>query len=138
MKQFKHGKRFVYIIGDNAHNVFKIGKADSVKDRLKQLQTGNPFLTIRRVFMFESRNYADKAEKALHEIYSMCRFHGEWFRLSETELIRIGQRVKHFPGYCKTPIAEVIRLNTPIKKTIQPIAVDVFNSEESIVNFLES
>lgn len=79
-----NGRSFVYAIGDGHGNV-KLGVADDVGKRIRQLQTGNPsrlylvaFLTLYR------RCDADRIEREAHRANATERKAGEWFSLSDS------------------------------------------------------
>lgn len=63
--------------------LYKIGVSKDVNKRLKQLQTGNPFV-ITLVERFPTK-YAFKIEAALHVSYKINNVEGEWFDIDITE-----------------------------------------------------
>jgi hypothetical protein len=68
-------------------NLYKIGytkNKNTLKKRVKQLQTGNPN-KIKMVNYFESY-HGRKIETTLHNIYSTRRLEGEWFDLDEYDV----------------------------------------------------
>lgn len=72
------GSCFVYFISDEES--LKIGIANDVPKRLKQLQTGSSSkLNIIHVVPFNSRKEAMKKERELHKKYEAFRLEGEWF-----------------------------------------------------------
>lgn len=78
---------FVYVLLDEQHRR-KLGKTvNDVEKRVKQLQTGNAErITIEyRLAVNDMR----RAETAIHTLFaaSRLRINGEWFKLSESELI---------------------------------------------------
>lgn len=77
------GSSFVYAIGDGHGNV-KIGAADDVRKRIKQLQTGNPSRLYLIAFVrLSSRAAADSVERFAHQDNAADRVHGEWFSMSD-------------------------------------------------------
>ncbi|MFW6219290.1 MAG: GIY-YIG nuclease family protein [bacterium] len=70
----------VYLIkrNDIYNNEYKIGKGSPEK-RKRELQTGSAQQLL-LISYYESK-YASKIEKALHNRYSYCKIHGEWFNL---------------------------------------------------------
>lgn len=75
---------FVYAIGDGHGNV-KIGAADDVRKRIKQLQTGNPAKLYLIAFVrLPSRADADLVERVAHRDNAIDRVHGEWFAISDS------------------------------------------------------
>ena len=72
------GSCFVYFI--SCEESLKIGIANDVQKRLKQLQTGSSSkLNIIHVIPFKSRKEAMKKERELHKKYGAFRLEGEWF-----------------------------------------------------------
>ena len=72
------GSCFVYFI--SCGELMKIGVANNVPNRLKQLQTSNPLeMQIFHVIPFNSRKEAFEEEWRLHSKYALCRVNGEWF-----------------------------------------------------------
>lgn len=80
----KLSKIYILQVGD----FFKIGyTANSVEQRVKQLQTGSPDkITIK--YVFES-NHKMKVERSLHRLFSHKRLSGEFFDLSNEDLNKI-------------------------------------------------
>lgn len=65
--------------------LYKIGYTKkSVKNRILNLQTGNPF-EIKEIAKFESL-YGQRTERTLHNQYSYCRKNGEWFELQYNDV----------------------------------------------------
>jgi len=74
---------YVYIVTDGSH--YKIGiTSGDVSRRLAQLQTGNP-RRLRIVKVIGSDDPA-RTEHTLHVMLQHRRGHGEWFKLSPSEL----------------------------------------------------
>ena len=79
----KPGCSFVYAVGDGHGNV-KIGVAEDVQKRIRQLQTGNPNrLYLVSFLRLASRYDADRVEREAHAAYLQDRVSGEWFALSD-------------------------------------------------------
>jgi predicted GIY-YIG superfamily endonuclease len=83
----KPKRGFVYVLLDQQGRR-KLGKTvNDVEKRVKQLQTGNAEqITIEyRLEVNDMR----RAENAIHDLFaaSRLRINGEWFKLSESELI---------------------------------------------------
>jgi hypothetical protein len=79
----------VYLISSeiNNHTLYKIGITKrEVKDRLKELKTGNA-ATLNIVNVFESK-WATKIESNLHSYFVRKKIEGskEWFNLEETDV----------------------------------------------------
>jgi hypothetical protein len=78
------GCSYCYAIGDG-HGYVKIGAADDVRKRIKQLQTGNPNKLYLIAFVrLQSRHAADCVERAAHLGSAADRVHGEWFSMSDS------------------------------------------------------
>jgi len=86
---------FVYLIGEIDNNGrYKIGstRGKSVKNRLKQLQTGNSSeLYVKEAYETEN---PFKVEKMLHNHFKTSNLNGEWFELSESNVVE-------FKGICE-------------------------------------
>lgn len=77
------GCSFVYAIGDG-HGRVKIGTADDVRKRIRQLQTGNASrLYLIAYLRLRYRFDADRVERAAHEENHADRLSGEWFAMSD-------------------------------------------------------
>jgi hypothetical protein len=76
--------RYIYIL--RCHTFYKIGIASDVKQRICQLQIGNPY-KIELVECFEiDAQYVAKIEKDLHRVLRNKNVSGEWFRLGDEVL----------------------------------------------------
>jgi hypothetical protein len=75
---------FLYVMVDKRTGYHKIGRSKDPKYRERTLQADAP--EIEMVFCFEG--YVNQ-EKRLHEKYAEKRVRGEWFDLSENDLIDI-------------------------------------------------
>ena len=60
-------------------------KDRSSQSRIKKLQTGNPREL--KLFRYVSTFCVSAAETYMHRKYASYRFHGEWFQLSESEIL---------------------------------------------------
>ena len=73
---------FVYIIGNNDHNMFKVGISNDPIRRVKDFQTGNP-LPLSLIKKYNLNSYSSKVEKKIHsfleEDKSVKSMVGEWF-----------------------------------------------------------
>lgn len=88
---------YVYFITDN-HGHIKIGKANDMMARMKELQTGNPYkLSPVLSLWMESEEKAFHLENALHKHLRNFQMEGEWFRaapvmqLLDQEVVTVGQ-----------------------------------------------
>lgn len=90
----KNTKGFVYIFSDTLNEgVFKIGVTKgSLEKRIKKLQTGNPG----EIFVCNSyqTDIPFFIEKHLHFRYDYKREHGEWFRLTDEEVLNFKKTCK--------------------------------------------
>jgi predicted Zn-dependent protease with MMP-like domain len=79
---------YVYIL--KAENgLYKIGKSRSPQTRVNNIRTASPVkIEVYRVFM--STEYSD-TEIRLHELFADFREIGEWFRLTDEELLTIDE-----------------------------------------------
>jgi hypothetical protein len=75
----------VYIL--ESHGLYKIGKASNLSTRLAGLQAGNPH-ELNVVAVITTEAY-EVLERALHRLYIDQRVHGEWFRLSQSDIEEI-------------------------------------------------
>jgi hypothetical protein len=82
--QKSKGKTNVYFIQSINGGPVKIGIADNIDLRLKQLQTGSPFI-LKIIKVFEGVDYG--FEKELQEKFKRYRLHGEWFDEKTLNLI---------------------------------------------------
>lgn len=74
---------YVYVI--ECASMYKIGKADNVEERFKQLQTGNPFpMKIIKVYQ---TYLAHDLETYIHRRLKEYRQKGEWFTLFGIEQV---------------------------------------------------
>ena len=85
-------KKYVYLISDSNTYNYKIGISNNPERRIKTLQTGNDNkLKIVHKILCE---YYTHVEKALHHRYNLNKINGEWFELSNNDVIA-------FPEYCQ-------------------------------------
>lgn len=77
---------YVYLIESYNNQHYKIGVSkNDPKKRLKQLATGNAD-ELRLIAEYKSDNYR-KLEKWLHRKFDAVRLEGEWFELSDDEVL---------------------------------------------------
>lgn len=75
----------------------KIGVAKSITNRLKSIQTGNPYtVEVYRVFILDSEIVARTAESILHAKYVEYKTTGEWFAIPDEALIDIDHCVSSY------------------------------------------
>lgn len=125
----KNRFNYVYIIkGTHKGNIsYKIGKADNLYDRLKKFEVKIPF-DIDLVMSF----YVDNAisfESFLHMKFKDKRKAGEWFDLSEKDLLRILSY-----GLSKEEEDISICINKDIKNTKD----NLYSNDKEYIEYLES
>lgn len=83
--------KYVYLINLEGTDVFKIGHSKNPKQRIKSLQTGNPYKLV-LVESFKSKR-ASQIEKTLHRRFASsktdvdeCKLQGEFFNLSNKDI----------------------------------------------------
>lgn len=76
---------YVYVI--KCREFYKIGKADEVESRIKDLQIGCPYkLELLHKFELESPAKACQLEAELHRVFYKKNGIGEWFKLTLNEI----------------------------------------------------
>ena len=85
-------KKYVYLISDSNTYNYKIGISNNPEKRIKELQTGNEN-KLKIIHKVLCENYKN-VETALHNQYSFLKVNGEWFELSNDDVIS-------FPEYCQ-------------------------------------
>ncbi len=78
---------FVYLFFSPPVKLYKIGWADDTQIRQMRLKTGNPKLEFVMAIPMSCRAQAKLWEKMLHGHFSEKRGEGEWFELSEADLL---------------------------------------------------
>lgn len=74
---------YVYLL--RCEDVYKIGVAHNVADRINQLQTGNSNKIIES-YSVPIGDMAYHVERKLHKLYEHCKVKGEWFRLTDSDV----------------------------------------------------
>ena len=82
----------IYLIKSLNDGFYKIGVSKNPNKRLIELQTGNPS-PVEILYLYESK-LAYKIENSLHNRYSYCKTHGEWFDLSIQEEVSFIENCK--------------------------------------------
>lgn len=83
-----------YLMKDDANGYYKIGMSKNPTYRERTLQSDKPTITLICSKEFSSRTEASELEKYLHKKYANKRERGEWFRLSEQDIINIKESLK--------------------------------------------
>jgi hypothetical protein len=78
------GCRYVYFIHCPDADAVKIGLAWNPRERLRQIQSGNP-LQLKLIFVIETESSKDAVafEAMCHRAFEPWRIRGEWFRYAE-------------------------------------------------------
>lgn len=79
-------RQYVYIIENQDNGAIKIGVAQNVEKRLKQLQTGS-VSELEMVYRSILCSNAFEVEKFMHEKFKDKHIRGEWFNLDKTIVI---------------------------------------------------
>jgi hypothetical protein len=74
--------QYVYLLKSGEY--YKIGSTKNIPNRIKQLQTGSPHPVT--LVDFSVCALTKINEQEIHEHFSHCRMHGEWFALRENEV----------------------------------------------------
>lgn len=85
--------RDVYFIGA-PNGLVKIGSAFDVHLRLREIQTMSP---VPLKLLGVVRSAGERTERHLHRIFHLQRRHGEWFEMSEFEVIGIVAQLSRQP-----------------------------------------
>ena len=85
-------KKYVYLISDLNSYTYKIGISNNPEKRLKALQTGND-KSLKILSKVLCKNY-NNVETALHNKYNFLRISGEWFELSDKDVLNFEQECK--------------------------------------------
>lgn len=86
----------VYFISDG--EFVKIGVAESLPNRIKELQTGNP-RKLFALYVIDTNSKIDalKIERDLHKLFSSVRCIGEWFEINDEEIKRGCRKLGYIP-----------------------------------------
>jgi hypothetical protein len=97
VNQHKELEMYVYFIQafrDKKHKIFKIGKANDPKRRVKELQTGSPVkLKLLGTIKCKSEWHSEQLEKRIHDLFYKQRRRGEWFTLGAKDVSRIHELI---------------------------------------------
>ena len=90
---------FVYIfktekIDDNDQYIIKIGRSYNVTERMKQIQTSNPY----KISLIQAYKCNDCCilEKMVHNYYKEKRLEGEWFKFTEQDINECKELISKF------------------------------------------
>ncbi|HHQ4678297.1 TPA: GIY-YIG nuclease family protein [Aeromonas veronii] len=76
---------YVYVIRCLSTGLFKIGRAIDIPNRVKTIQ----YMSAGHLVLVYQAHGGSDLESRLHKEFSHRRDHGEWFSLSEVELLRL-------------------------------------------------
>lgn len=79
--------KYVYLL--ESDGFYKIGVSGAPMGRIRELQTGNPH-KINLIASCKTDN-AHGAEWFIHRVLSKFNIHGEWFKLTNTDVVIIAQ-----------------------------------------------
>ena len=89
-------KSYVYFILDPINSCIKIGKANDVKSRIRDLQVGNPNeLELLATIKCHDESTAFKIESQLHSSYPHLYLRGEWFKYEDSLRNFISEQFKN-------------------------------------------
>lgn len=89
---------YVYILGSENFDAFKIGRAKNPLDRTKTLAIQLPY-PVEVIHVIASENYVE-TESELHDAFKNRRLNGEWFRLTEGDIKYLKSKsVFRYPNY---------------------------------------
>lgn len=110
----EYGECFVYVIGvDVPGSPQKIGVAQSVDQRRRDLQTGSPLPLVAHYAHRTDRHTAFQTEYYAHYLLKAQRMEGEWFRVTPETAARV-IRMAH------RRVRRSIRDETPLAALVSP------------------
>lgn len=78
---------FVYLMHDTTNGFYKIGISNNPEYREKTLQSEKPTIELVCCKEYPIRSIAEAFESALHKVFSNKRIRGEWFTLTESDVM---------------------------------------------------
>ncbi len=82
----------IYIVKTN--EFYKIGRTNNIKRRIKELESLNPFDV--ELILYQKKLYSKTVEAFLHAEFRDKNIKGEWFKLSELDLMLIKSKLEQF------------------------------------------
>jgi hypothetical protein len=80
----------IYLVKCNEY--YKIGRSNSILDRIRVMEIGNPY---KLELVFFARTDKDlEVEKMLHKTFEHKRIKGEWFCLSDSDIMEFERIIK--------------------------------------------
>lgn len=118
-------------------NMFKIGKTQDLQKRLASYHTHLP-VVFRVIRQYEAANMTE-LEESLHIVFQHKRIKGEWFTLSNDDLLicdniarnyafnNLQKQVRKYPGihYSDEPLLQVMEANEKYLRDYSKIADDI-------------
>lgn len=105
----------------------KIGLADNVRQRIEELQVGNPAeLILIAVIQCKTRGEAAKLEKTFHKIFARQHIRGEWFN----GRIQLTRELKRFSS---SPFEEPGRSDIPTRIAYPTVRPDHHRTTKGVV-----
>jgi hypothetical protein len=95
-----YNKEGIYIVNMANTNLYKIGITKDFSQRLRNLQTGNPFII--EVHNFYPMKTNTEMESFLHKRYQHKKLSGEWFELTYEDLNNIHDFIVGFKTASKS------------------------------------
>lgn len=74
----KNPDGYIYILQIEEFDLYKIGVSQNVKRRIKDIRSNNPFYC--KLIYVGSFYDVYEIEKQIHELFSINKFKGEWFK----------------------------------------------------------
>jgi len=83
---------WIYFVAGKGTNLVKIGRTESLKDRMVSLQTSSP-VELNYIALLQDN---PSLEKELHDHFDFCRIRGEWFEICDDlqEVIDLAKKNK--------------------------------------------
>lgn len=85
---------YVYLMIDTTNGFHKIGISNKPEYRERTLQSEKPTIELLCAKQYPSRVIAEAIESALHKAYENKRLRGEWFNLSEEEVLMLKETLQ--------------------------------------------
>ena len=85
---------YVYLMLDKSNNYYKIGESKTPEYRERTLQSEKPCIELLCAKKYTNKTLAHTVEKALHRAFANKRIRGEWFNLSELDVLAIKETLK--------------------------------------------
>lgn len=107
---------YVYLIQDTVSKATKIGIAIDVNKRMAGIKTGNP--NPLRLLACVAVADARKVERELHTHFSTLRLSGEWFSMSNGDILHACEMLDACPKTVETPVQQ----DLPARKDRETVA----------------